>query len=157
MKANSDDQKKRPNRPTKKNQIIALFMTGINEMDEISRITKTRPSYVASVLQQAGLISGYFDLYTPTSQPLNIYSRFFAGKLGFKNEETSQNSVELIDKLYRQFAFNGDRAGQHHALMMALTMYNRARWTNKPHEADIFRNWIIQRLEENEHLADEEE
>ena len=29
------------------------------------------------------------------------------------------------------FALAEDRAGQHHALLMALTMFDRARWTNK--------------------------
>jgi hypothetical protein len=36
-----------------------------------------RPSYVASVLQKSGLMSGYFDLYTTTAHPMNIYSKFF--------------------------------------------------------------------------------
>ena len=62
---------------------------------------------------------------------MNVYSKFFAGQLGFKDVEAARRSVELIDRLYRQFELAADRAGQHHALLMALTMFDRARWTNK--------------------------
>ena len=116
--------------------------------EKVALVTGARPSYVASVLQEAGLHSGYFDLYTSTSQPQNIYSKFFAGKLGFKDVETAAESVGLIDRLYRQFEFAGDRAGQHHALTMALTMFDRARWTGKGREAGVFLNWLTARLGE---------
>jgi hypothetical protein len=79
---------------------------------------------------------------------MNVYSKFFANKLGFKDEETARASLELIDRLHRQFEFAGDRAGQHHALTMALTMYNRARWTGKSAEADVFREWLQARLQD---------
>jgi hypothetical protein len=100
------------------------------------------------VLRDAGLMTGYFDLYTSTTHPQNIYSKFFAGKLGFKDVETAAASVALIDRLYRQFEFAGDRAGQHHALAMALTMFDRARWTGKGREAEVFLNWLTARLGE---------
>lgn len=137
-----------PRRPSKKDQILSLFAAGITEVPDIAGITASRPAYVASVLTAAGLVTDYHDLYTPTSQPMNVYSKFFAGKLGFKDEETAQASVDLIDRYYRQFALAEDRAGQHHALVMALTMFDRARWTNKPREADIFRTWLVERLSE---------
>jgi hypothetical protein len=79
---------------------------------------------------------------------MNVYSKFFANKLGFKDEETARASLELIDRLHRQFEFAGDRAGQHHALTMALTMYNRARWTGKSAEAAVFREWLQACLQE---------
>ena len=135
-------------RPTKKDQIVSLFLSGMGEIEDIAVITGARPSYVASVLQEAGLHSGYFDLYTSTSQPQNVYSKFFAGKLGFKDVETAAESVALIDRLYRQFEFAGDRAGQHHALAMALTMFDRARWTGKGKEAEVLLNWLTARLGE---------
>ena len=135
-------------KPSRKDQIISLFLSGMGEVEDIAVITGARPSYVASVLQEAGLHSGYFDLYTSTSQPQNIYSKFFAGKLGFKDVETAAESVALIDLLYRQFEFAGDRAGQHHALTMALTMFDRARWTGKGREAGVFLNWLTARLGE---------
>jgi hypothetical protein len=94
------------------------------------------------------LKTDYYDLYTSSAQPMNVYSKFFARQLGFKDEETARESVELIDRLYGQFELGGDRAGQHHALVMALTMYDRARWTGKAAEANIFRAWLIDNLRE---------
>lgn len=137
-------------RASKKEQIIALYVSGMSEVEDLAIITGSRPSYVGSVLQEAGLISSYFDLYTSTAHPMNVYSKFFANKLGFKDEEAAQASVELIDRLYGQFEFAEDRAGQHHALMMALVMFDRARWTGKGREADTFRRWLMHRLEEAE-------
>jgi hypothetical protein len=135
-------------RPSKKDQIISLFLSGMGEVEDIAIITGSRPSYVGSTLQEAGLVSGYFDLYTSTAHPQNVYSKFFANKLGFKDEVTARESVALIDRLYRQFEFAGDRAGQHHALAMALTMFDRARWTGKSREAEVFLLWLRARLEE---------
>ena len=147
-KGGGGQQKRAPSRPSKKDQIISLFLSGMGEIEDIAVITGARPSYVGSVLQEAGLKSGYFDLYTSTSNPQNIYSKFFAGKLGFKDEGTARESVSLIDRLYRQFEFAGDRAGQHHALAMALSMFDRARWTAKGREAAVFLNWLTGRLNE---------
>jgi len=135
-------------RPSKKDQIISLFLSGMGEVEDIAIITGSRPSYVGSTLQQAGLVSGYFDLYTSTEHPQNVYSKFFANKLGFKDEVTARESVALIDRLYRQFEFAGDRAGQHHALSMALMIFDRARWTGKAREAEVFLHWLNSRLDE---------
>ena len=55
------------------------------------------------------LLTGYHDLYTTTSQPMNVYSKFFAGRLGFRDEEAARASVALIDHYYRQFALAEDR------------------------------------------------
>jgi hypothetical protein len=144
--ASSDKQRTR--RVSKKDQILSLFLSGMNEVEDLAIITGSRPSYVGSVLQESGLISGYFDLYTSTAHPMNVYSKFFASKLGFKDEETARESVELINHLYEQFELAQDRAGQHHALAMALVMFDRARWTGKGREADIFRQWLQGRLNE---------
>src|SRR5262249_27587848 len=135
-------------RASKKDQIISLFTSGMGSVEDLAMITGTRPSYVASVLQAAGLMSGYFDLYTTTSHVMNVYSKFFAGKLGYKDEATARSSVEMIERFYRQFETASDRAGQHHALMMAMTMFNRARWTRKSREAEIFRRWLLAKLAE---------
>ena len=140
------EKPKRSARPSRKDQIISLFVSGMGEVEDIAMITGARPSYVGSVLQEAGLSSGYFDLYTSTAQPMNVYSKFYAGKLGFKDEESARQSVELIDRTHRQFDLAGDRAGQHHALVMALTMFDRARWTGKAREAEIFGEWLAARL-----------
>jgi hypothetical protein len=144
-----DERPKRSSgKPSKKDQIISLFLSGMGEVEDIAIITGSRPSYVGSVLQEAGLVSGYFDLYTSTAHPQNVYSKFFANKLGFRDEETARESVGVIDRLYRQFEFAGDRAGQHHALSMALTMFDRARWTGKGREAEVFLHWLLARLNE---------
>src|SRR5882672_4232651 len=143
-------------RVSKKDQIISLFTSGIGSVEDLAMITRARPSYIASVLQAAGLMSGYFDLYTTTSHPMNVYSKFFAGKLGYRDETTARESVGLIDHYDRQFETAGDRAGQHHALMMALTMFDGARGTRKPREAEIFRQWLVARLAEARLLEETE-
>jgi hypothetical protein len=143
-----DDRAAPPKRPSKKDQILSLFTAGINEVSDLAHLTQSRPSYVAGVLQEAGLMKGYFDLYTSGRQEMNVYSKFFAGRLGFKDEETARASVEFIDRLYQQFELAQDRAGQHHALVMALTMFDRARWTGKEREADVFRKWLVTQLQQ---------
>ena len=135
-----------PDAVSKKEQIIALFLSGVREVEDLALLTGSRPTYVGSILQDEGLVEDYFDLYTSTSHPMNAYSKFFAGKLGFKDVETAQRSVDLIDQLYHQFDTAQDRAGQHHALLMALTMFNRARWTGKKEEADVYRRWLAAQL-----------
>jgi hypothetical protein len=150
QKRESDREDQRARRVSKKDQIISLYTSGIGEVEDLSMITGSRPSYVASVLQDSGLMTGYFDLYTTSSHPMNVYSKFFAKRLGFKDEEAARGSIDLIDRLYHQFALARDRAGQHHALMMALTMFDRARWTGKEAEADIFRHWLLARLTQAE-------
>jgi hypothetical protein len=144
-------------RVSKKDQILSLYMSGITEVEDLAMITGSRPSYVGSTLQEAGLKTGYFDLYTSTAHPMNVYSKFFANRLGFKDEATARESVEIIDRLHEQFELAGDRAGQHHALSMALTMYDRARWTGKAAEANIFREWLVNNLVEAVAATDEEE
>ncbi|MCA1557023.1 MAG: hypothetical protein LC731_00615 [Acidobacteria bacterium] len=155
--SDSGEQKQKTRRVSKKDQILALFMSGINEVEDLAMITGSRPSYVGAMLQESGLMKGYFDLYTSTAHPMNVYSKFFANKLGFRDMEAARTSIEVIDRLYRQFEFAKDRAGQHHALSMALTMFDRARWTGKGTEADIFRHWLMARLNEAELSVDDEE
>ena len=131
---------------SKKEQILALYLSGVQAVEDLALLTDARPSYVASVLQEEQLASGYFDLYTSTSSPMNVYSKFFAGRLGFRNVATAERSVDHIDRMYRQFERTADRAGQHHALTMALVMFNRARWTGKAAEADVYRRWLRAQL-----------
>ena len=131
---------------SKKEQILALYLSGIEDIEDLALLTQSRPSYVGSVLQEESLEPGYFDLYTSTSHPMNVYSKYFAGRLGFKDVATSEKGVAMIDRLYRQFGIAQDRAGQHHALLMALTMYDRARWTDKAAEAEPYRQWLVERL-----------
>lgn len=146
MAASAEEATKSP-RITKKDQIVSLFLSGMTNLDELRKITGASNSYIGSVLQEAGLMTGYFDLYTTTANPMNVYSKLFVNKLGFKNEETARRSVETIDQVYRQFEEQRDRAGQHHAMSMALLMFDRARFTGKAREAEIFRDWIVAHLQ----------
>lgn len=148
--ARSEPPKQGGQKVTKKDQIISLYLSGITEVEDLAMITKSRPSYVAFVLQESELLSGYFDLYTTSAHPMNVYSKFFAKRLGYKDEATARQSVAVIDNYYRQFELAGDRAGQHHALLMALTLFDRARWTNKEQVADFFRQWLVDRLSERD-------
>jgi hypothetical protein len=137
----------RVRRVSKKNQIRSLYTSGITDVEELAIITDTRPSYVARVLQDSALLSGYFDLYTTTARPMNVHSKLFARRLGFKNEEIARRSVKVLEHYHRQFQLTGDCAGQHHALSLALTMFNRARWTGKAREAAVFRAWLVSKLD----------
>ena len=127
---------------SKKEQIIALYESGVTDVAQIVRRVAARPSYVAQVLQNAGLISGYFDLYTTTAREQNIYSRFFRNVLSFKTVEAARESVKRIDRLFNYFERLGDRAGQHQAMVLALTGKNRARWSGKEEESKIFSEWL---------------
>ena len=131
---------------TKKEMILSLFKAGTTEIETIAAISGAKPSYVGSVLQKEGLIDNYFDLYTSTNYPMNIYSKHFRGKLGFKDVETARASVTNLEQSYRFFDQRQDRAGQHHTLEMALMMLDRARWTGKLEEAEIYRRWLVEKL-----------
>jgi hypothetical protein len=127
---------------TKKEQIVSLYASGTKDIAEIVRRVKARPSYVAQVLQQAGHLDGYFDLYTTTGREQNVYTRFFRNVLHFRNVEAARESVARIDRLYNYFERLGDRAGQHQAMILALTGKNRARWSGKTEESQIFSDWL---------------
>jgi hypothetical protein len=127
---------------SKKEQIIALYASGVTDIAQIVRKVAARPSYVAQVLQGAGLITGYFDLYTTTAREQNIYSRFFRNVLSFKTIEAARESIKRIDRLYNYFERLGDRAGQHQAMVLALTGKNRARWSGKQEESEVFNEWL---------------
>jgi hypothetical protein len=129
-------------RHTKKEQILSLYETGTRDIAEIVRRVKARPSYVAQVLQSAGHLDGYFDLYTTTGREQNVYTRFFRNVLAFRNVEAARESVARIDRLYNYFERLGDRAGQHQAMVLALTGKNRARWSGKLEESQVFSDWL---------------
>ncbi len=130
-------------RKTKKSRVIELFTNGVTDIGEIAERVGTWPSYVASVLQSAGLVHGYFDLYTTTAIDQNLYSRHFRNVLSFRNVEAARESVIKIARLYEHFERIGDRAGQHHAEVLALTGRNRARWSGKSEEALVFEEWLF--------------
>ncbi|MDM7923340.1 MAG: hypothetical protein QUS14_13670 [Pyrinomonadaceae bacterium] len=126
--------------------IVSLFNSGLKQIETISEMTEAKPSYVASVLQGEGLIDSYFDLYTSTQKSMNVYSKHFKGRLGFKDVETAMRSVGVLEAAYRRYDMKQDRAGQHHTLEMALTMLDRARWTGKLAEAEVYRRWLVKKI-----------
>jgi len=127
---------------TKKEQILSLYEQGTRDIAEIVRRIKARPSYVAQVLQTAGHLDGYFDLYTTTGREQNVYTRYFRNVLAFRTVEAARESVARIDRLYNYFERLGDRAGQHQAMVLALTGKNRARWSGKLEESQVFSDWL---------------
>lgn len=135
---------------SKKAQILELYRAGVTQIADLAMMTSARPSYIGAVLREEGLEEHYFDLYTSTRYEQNAYSKLFADKLHFKNVESALDSVDYLEQLYRQFERNRDRAGQHHTMVMAMTMANRARWSNKQHEAQVFQDWLMERLIELE-------
>ena len=139
--------RKEMRKESKKDQIIAKFRAGEHDLRALSDATYSRVSYVASVLLNEGLIDGYYDLYNEATHPMNAYSENFKNKLGFKDEPTAVQSVRLLHDSYLEYEALGDRAGQHHVLMLAMKMFNRARWSNKSEEADIFKRWLVRALD----------
>lgn len=131
---------------SKKEMILSLYNSGTTDIEAIAAVTGAKPSYIGSVLHREGLIDNYFDLYTSTAYPMNVYSKYFLGKLGFRNVFAARQSVRHLEEIYRKFEENQDRAGQHHALEMALMMLDRARWTGKLEEAEIYRRWLVGKL-----------
>ncbi len=136
-------EQEKPKPVSKKERVLKLYEQGITDVAALGRQTATNPSYVADVLRQAGLLTGYFDLYTSTNTEQNVYSRFFRHVLTYKNLEAAKKSVDRIDSLYKYFEEIGDRAGQHQAMVIALTGKNRARWSGKHEEAAVFHEWLI--------------
>src|SRR5215213_9600421 len=132
--------------PSKKDMILSLYKSGTTDIETIATLTGAKPSYIGSVLHREGLIDNYFDLYTSTAYPMNVYSKYFLGKLGFKDVLAARRSVRNLEEIYRQFEDKQDRAGQHHALEMGLTMLDRARWTGKLEEAEVYRRWLVSKL-----------
>jgi len=64
---------------SKKDMILSLFNSGVTEIETISAVSGARPSYVGAVLHREGLVDNYFDLYTSTGYPMNVYSNNFVG------------------------------------------------------------------------------
>ena len=131
---------------SKKDMILSLFNSGVTEIETIAAVSGARPSYVGAVLHREGLVDNYFDLYTSTGYPMNVYSKHFRGKLGFRDVATAERGVKTLENGYQYFSRILDRAGQHHTLELGLTMLDRARWTGKLEEAEIYRRWLVGKL-----------
>lgn len=141
----------RPAGPNKKDLILAAWDQGDQDLWRLSQEYVTTPSYVASVLQKGGRIDNYSDLFTSPRDPLNIYDRLFRDELGFKTVAVAERSIGLLNTAYKALGDLRDRAGQHHCMVEALTMYNRALAAGKYEAAQVFRKWLMATLAESEH------
>ncbi len=139
-----------PSRATrsKKQRIISLYESGTRSVDEIAEAVDTSTSYVAAVLRDRGYLNNYFDLYTATSAPMNVYTQELGGRLGYRDLERAQESIETLEEFYEKAKTAKDRPAQHHALVSALTLFDRARFSQKLDEAGVFRTWIVEKLYE---------
>ena len=133
---------------------IAVGLTEAALRDDIDAVVvmdsdgEDRPEDVPALLDahRAAPDAVIFAQRARRSESMLFKAGVFAYRILFR--VLARQSVELIERYYRQFETAGDRAGQHHALMMAMTMFDRARWTRKPREAEIFRQWLQARLTE---------
>jgi hypothetical protein len=125
---------------TKKSLALSLYATGYT-VEAIAQALKTSPSYIANVVAAAGRTPDYQDLYVSTAA-LSGYAKQFQGVLRFKDVKAAHTSVQRIDDMYRTFAQQGDRRGQHHAQLLALIGKNRAEGIGKYDEAQVFADWL---------------
>lgn len=146
MEETTENKSQQRQLKSKKDMILSLFNSGVTEIDTISAVSGARPSYVGAVLHREGLVDNYFDLYTSTGYPMNVYSKHFRGKLGFRNAEAAERGIRSLENGYQYFSRILDRAGQHHTLELGLTMLDRARWSGKLEEAEIYRRWLVGKL-----------
>jgi hypothetical protein len=128
--------------PTKREQILALYEGGTKDVEEIAHQVKARVSHVIEVLHRAGHLGCHWDLYEITDAERAIYARYFRTVLDLKDVEAARESVTRIDRLFNYFERLGDRMGMHHAQIVALTGKNRARWSGKLEESQIFSDWL---------------
>lgn len=134
----------------KKMKAVELFDEGITDVELIALRLRTSPSYVANALAAAGRVPAYRDLYTSTQTDQSRYSRAFSGVLRFRDMEAARTSVEALDHLYEAFRALGDRRGMFHAEYIALTGVHRALGSGKREEAEVFAEWLRDRLTRNE-------
>lgn len=123
-------------------KVLDLYNAGTTNINEIAQQLKLHPAFVAQVLRQAGLLTGYFGSYLVSEEAQSVYSRFFRHVLSYKNVEAATKSIDRINSLYQYFEEIGDREGMHQAMVLALTGKNRARWSGKQEEAKIFGDWL---------------
>jgi cytochrome P450 len=127
-------------RTTKKSLALTLHAAGYT-VEAIAQALATSPSYIANVLAAAGKAPDYQDLYVSTAA-LSGYAKQFQGVLRFKDVAAARASVQRIDAMYRTFAQQRDRRGQHQAQLLALIGKNRAEGIGKYDEAQVFAEWL---------------
>lgn len=135
---------------TKKERIIELYDRGF-DVESIADALATNPSYVANTLIAAGRPVEYEDLYTTTSGRLySKEARRLAGVLRFRDIKAARESVRQLEEAYRQFGQEKNKRGQYRAQLLALIGKYRAEGIGKHKEADLFREWLIKTLSEEQ-------
>ncbi len=135
-------------RLTKKQLSVAMYDRGMNVV-AIAKLLRCEPSYVANALIEQGRVPAYVDLYTSTG-PQNEDAKELEGVLKFTDASSARASVAKIEKLWQRFAAEKNRRGMHQCEVVVLIGRNRAVGIGKPVEAQIFADWLIERLRGHE-------
>ena len=132
------------NRMTKKELAVGMYEKGLR-VESIAELLGSDPSYVANSLIDRGHTPSYVDLYTSVG-PQNRYAQMLSGVLRFKDVTAARMSVARLTELYDEFDRLRDRRGMHQCEVLALTGKNRAEGIGKWREAQIFADWLAERL-----------
>jgi hypothetical protein len=131
-------------RLTKKQLSVSMYDRGMNVV-AIARLLRCEPSYVANALIEQGRIPAYVDLYTSTG-PQNEDAKELEGVLKFTDAASARASVARIEALWQRFSTERNRRGMHQCEVVVLIGRNRAIGIGKQTEAQIFADWLIERL-----------
>lgn len=110
---------------------------------------KAAPHYAGEEIKKQ---TRYIDLYPGITD--EAYRRFFKHVADIGSVEGAQKSVERIKQLYTYFETIGDRAGQHNAVVIALSAYHRAYFAGKRNIAIMYSNYITWLLTRSNTLAE---
>ena len=131
-------------RLTKKQLSVSMYDRGMNGV-AIARLLRCEPSYVANSLIDQGRLPAYVDLYTSTG-PQNEDAKELEGVLKFTDAASARASVAKIDALWQRFSSERNRRGMHQCEVVVLIGRNRAIGIGKQVEAQIFADWLVERL-----------
>jgi hypothetical protein len=136
---------------TKKQLALEMSAQGVG-VQTIAQVLRTDPAYVANSLIGAGTIPAYTDLYTSTGTQ-NPYAAALAGVLRFRDIEATRECLLRMEEMYQRYAQARDRRGMHQVHVLALTGYNRAMGIGKLEQARLFRQWLINHLEDQPQIT----
>ncbi|HND09333.1 MAG TPA: hypothetical protein PKI49_12345 [Pseudomonadota bacterium] len=131
-------------RLTKKQLSVSMYDRGMNVV-AIAKLLRCEPSYVANALIDQGRVPAYVDLYTSTG-PQNEDAKELEGVLKFTDAASARDSVAKIEKLWQRFSAERNRRGMHQCEVVALIGRNRAIGIGKHVEAQVFADWLLERL-----------
>lgn len=135
-------------RLTKKQLSVSMYDRGMNVV-AIAKLLRCEPSYVANSLIEQGRLPAYVDLYTSTG-PQNEDAKELEGVLKFTDAASARSSVAKIDAIWQRFSSERNRRGMHQCEVVVLIGRNRAAGIGKHTEAQIFADWLMERLKGGE-------